>query len=165
MDYELIQRWNDVVEPSDTVYHLGDFTLQDDASQYFRQLNGYIHVLYNPWHHDKRWIKARMDTSVNTRYVSKSGHPIVARDPMAVLELDRTRKCPSIVLCHYPLARWDRQHYGAWHLYGHVHGRYQGEGYCYDVGVDNNDFYPVSLERIREIMVQKGWYEGWKQYG
>ena len=163
MDYELIRRWNSVVKPTDVVYHLGDFTLQDDASQYFCQLNGYIHILYNPWHHDKRWIKKRaLSTVQEARYVSKSGHPIVACDPLIVLELE---ECPPIVLCHYPIARWDRAHYGAWHLHGHCHGRYQGEGYIYDVGVDNNNFYPVSLAQIEEIMLGKGWYSGWKQYG
>lgn len=27
----------------------------------------------------------------------------------------------DIVLCHYPLACWNKEHYGSWHIYGHIH--------------------------------------------
>jgi calcineurin-like phosphoesterase family protein len=60
-----------------------------------------------------------------------------------------------IVLCHYPFAEWDRKHYGSWHLHGHSHGNYHGQGLIYDVGVDTNNFTPVSLEQITEIMARK----------
>ena len=60
-----------------------------------------------------------------------------------------------IVLCHYPLAIWDRRHYGAWHLYGHTHGAYTSDGLALDVGVDNWHYTPVSINQIIEAMKEK----------
>ena len=56
----------------------------------------------------------------------------------------------SITLCHYPMAVWDRKHYGAWHLHGHSHGtfEYKNGETAIDVGVDSQEFAPVSLDRI-----------------
>ncbi|KKL16922.1 hypothetical protein LCGC14_2490690, partial [marine sediment metagenome] len=57
-----------------------------------------------------------------------------------------------IVVCHYAMRRWERSHYGSWQLYGHSHGRLEPIGLQHDVGVDNNNFYPVSLIELVEIM-------------
>lgn len=151
MDTQLVERWNQVVDPSDTVFHLGDFTLGDVeiANSYFSQLNGEIRVLSNPWHHDRRWL-------INAR-----GSPYIRCDilpPMVVLEMAWGNEHPlAITLCHYPLAEWDRKHYGAWCLHGHSHGKHRGEGFIYDVGVDNNNFYPISLGGIFDVMYGMGW--------
>ena len=77
-----------------------------------------------------------------------------------------------IVLFHHPILDWYGMHYGSVHLHGHIHStgdynehnltkEFGGEfsvghtprnaslGYrIYDVGVDANAFYPVSLEFI-----------------
>jgi len=158
MDTELILRWNDRVKDEDTVYHLGDLTLSETliARWYLSRLNGLIFILANPWHHDKRWLPS---VGSALSFISGSGHQVRIWPPLDVLELHL-----PIVLCHYPLAVWDRRHYGSWHLHGHSHGRYQGEGFCMDVGVDANDFYPVSLEQVEETMRSKGWHEEWRQY-
>lgn len=143
MDEYMIEVWNRMVEPDDTVYHLGDFTLGNGATaiKYFEQLNGQIKILTNIWHHDKRWIK----------YLQNKWHKlwmhIEPLPPMVVLE-----NKPPIVLCHYPIARWDRKHYGSWHLHGHSHGEYLGKGFIMDVGVDANNFTPVSMETVKEYM-------------
>ena len=61
------------------------------------------------------------------------------------------------VLFHFPIIEWDKMHYGAWHLYGHVHGKDMGLGdrRAFDVGVDtrpNGDMAPWSFDELREIM-------------
>jgi len=157
MDAELIRLWNAVVKPTDTVYHLGDFTLfgPEAASLYFAQLNGIIRVLRNPWHHDKRWIPGHADMS--PEYRSKTGTVVTFHPPIVVLEFPEygDGKHPqTLVLCHYPLAVWDRKHYGAWHLYGHSHGQYQNDGLSFDVGVDCNHFRPVRLDGVARRMAQ-----------
>jgi len=155
MDTELIRRWNDLISDDDYVIHLGDFTLGENAVKYFEHLNGHISVLGNPWHHDRRWLPARHES-----LYTGSGERVHIRPPLDVVE---TNKVP-IVLCHYPLAIWDRKHYGAWHLHGHSHGGYKGKGFIHDVGVDNNNFRPVSISEIRVIMEKKGWHPEWKEY-
>lgn len=156
MGEEMIRRWNEAVVPGDIVYHLGDFTFQGKkrAGYYFSRLRGKIHILGYPWHHDKGWVKG---TPV---FHSASEHEVVIESPMVVLELENLRReqvkgfSTGITLCHYPVARWDRSHHGAWHLHGHSHGGYkrEGRGFILDVGVDCHDFYPVSLERVEKIM-------------
>jgi calcineurin-like phosphoesterase family protein len=47
---------------------------------------------------------------------------------------------------------WPRSHYNSWQLYGHSHGRLEPVGKQWDVGVDNNNFYPVSFDQLVEIM-------------
>jgi calcineurin-like phosphoesterase family protein len=165
MDREIISRWNCLVHNEDTVYHLGDFTLlgRDRAIAYARQLNGHIHVLANLWHHDHFWLN--YDFGDGYHYgayggmFSASGHVVTIEPPVIVMEryeLSATEHPQVIVLCHYPFAVWDRKHYGAWHLHGHSHMRYEGEGKVLDVGVDSHDFYPISLDKVVSYMKQKG---------
>jgi len=60
-----------------------------------------------------------------------------------------------VVVCHYAMRVWPKSHYNSWQLYGHSHGRLGGIGKQYDIGVDNNNFYPVSFNEICEIMQNK----------
>lgn len=151
MDAALIANWNKVIKPLDVVYHLGDFTLGDVdvANGYFSQLNGDIMVLSNPWHHDKRW-------QINAR-----GSPCIRcgiLPPIVVLEIEQGEGHPhAITLCHYPLAEWDRKHYGAWCLHGHSHGKYKSDGFIWDVGVDNNNYYPINLGGLFDVFHSMGW--------
>jgi len=142
MDETMISNWNAAVKDEyDIVYHLGDFTFGDFdlAQKYFSQLEGRIRILSNAWHHDKYWLKG---THI---FTSKNGHLVEILPPMVVLEYPYT-----LVLCHYPIAWWDRRHYGSWHLHGHSHGTYihKEDDLAFDVGVDCNQFYPISLEGV-----------------
>lgn len=156
-DTEMIRRWNEAVrDHRDTVYHLGDFTLGDigKAKWYFAQLNGEIKVLAYPWHHDRRWLDPVAD---GIKLLSASGCRVELLPPMVVLELTQYKrgKYPQIlVLCHYPISRWDRRHYGSWHLFGHCHGRHPSDGLSFDVGVDAQGFAPVSLEEVARRMYE-----------
>jgi calcineurin-like phosphoesterase family protein len=47
---------------------------------------------------------------------------------------------------------WPRSHDNSWQLYSHSHGKLPPVGNQWDIGVDNNGFYPVSFNKIREIM-------------
>ena len=129
MNKELIKRHNEVVGKDDVVVHAGDFawvgTFQE-ANDYFRQLNG-THI-YLKGCHDK-W----MPKNTITMWREMIGKQYV-------------------VVCHYPMRSWPRSYHGSFMLYGHCHGRLAPLGKQWDVGVDNNDFYPVSFEKIVEIM-------------
>lgn len=147
MNETMINRWNWVVRSGDLVYHLGDFCLGNSvqAQEIFGQLSGQIHVLAYPWHHDKRWLVESMH--------SKEG-PVVLEPPMVVLripEIKLDNHALRITLCHYPMARWEASHYGAWHFYGHAHETIpEVRNKSINVGVDAWGFYPVSLEELEE---------------
>lgn len=176
MDAVLIEKWNGRVGPDDIVFHLGDFTLGDMemADRYFAQLQGRIFVLANEWHHDCRWLDTipgghqppRFARAPRGLMVSSSGHAVQLLPPLVVLEVpwaEGSKHPIAITLCHYPLAEWDRKHYGAWHLHGHSHGKHQhnakpGEqAFILDVGVDAMGYGPICLGGVLDNMYSLGW--------
>lgn len=135
MNTEIVERWNKIVKENDLIYHLGDFAWSN--SLYFiKQLNGHIHIIFG--NHDK---DARKYKSSFQRY-SDFGFELKEKDH-------------HIVLCHYAMKVWNRSHFNSWHLYGHSHGTLTTNGKSYDVGVDSNNFKPVSLDEICDIMKDK----------
>ena len=58
----------------------------------------------------------------------------------------------SITICHYALRVWNKSHYSAWQLHGHSHGNLEPLRYQYDVGIDNNNFYPISFQQLKSII-------------
>lgn len=144
MNAVMVERWNSVVAKEDMVYHLGDFTLEDLShfTKWARQLNGNIRIL--PGSHDQPWLKdfaASQKIQVIALLVS-----------LEFSELGISGRPQVIVLCHYSMQVWDRSNHGAWHLFGHSHGKLKGIGSSFDVGVDCTDFVPLSLEQVAEKM-------------
>lgn len=128
MDAEIISNHNEVVKNGDIVVHVGDFTLAKNqfAQKIVEQLNG--EHIFIEGSHDK-WMKLQY-AQIWQRTIEKQ--PIIA--------------------CHYAMRVWPRSHYNSWLVYGHSHGGLPPEGKSWDVGVDNNDFYPVSFDQLKEIM-------------
>jgi calcineurin-like phosphoesterase family protein len=150
MDETMVKNWNDRVGANDTVFHLGDLTLNGDASSYLSRLKGRIQVLALEWHHDKEWLKKAKRGSP---LLSASGHEVVLLPGLVVLKVNAFKlgsHALPITLSHYPLAEWEASHHGAWHLHGHSHGNYRdpkGRA-CVDVGVDAQEFRPVGLMEL-----------------
>jgi calcineurin-like phosphoesterase family protein len=135
----LIKNHNDIVSSKDVTIHAGDFSLgkREETEQIIRQLNGH-HIFLNGSH--DYWLKG-----------TKSIHEIWEKSCYN----DRDGKKYHIIACHYCMRTWSRSHYNSWHVYGHSHGSLPSIGKSHDVGVDNNNFYPVSLEKLIEIMNNK----------
>lgn len=133
MNRALIIRHNEIVKPGDTVIHAGDFTLSNKVFAYgiVEKLNG-NHFFLNGSH--DYWLKGR-------------------RDIAQIMDL--TVDGIFLVICHYAMRTWARSHYNSWQLYGHSHGKLPPIGKQHDIGVDNNDFYPVSFELLKEIMAAR----------
>lgn len=127
-DY-IVEKWNEVVRPTDTVYHLGDFAFRCalPVYEYRRRLNGRIVLV--PGNHDPgfaiskdRWLwQALYDESFRTDE---------QRPALTEVKVLGQR----IVLCHYPMFRWNGSEKGVWHLHGHTHGNVKGPEGSLDVG-------------------------------
>jgi calcineurin-like phosphoesterase family protein len=146
MNRVMVEKWNSVVAEIDTVYHLGDFTLEDirHFTKWANQLHGEIKVL--PGSHDQPWLKDFVGSEkvqVIPPLVSVEFPEYIAGNPPQV-----------IVLCHYSMQVWDRSNQGSWHLFGHSHGKLKGIGLSLDVGVDCTGFTPLSLETVATRMIQ-----------
>jgi len=133
MDEEIIRRHNSVVGDGDIVVHVGDFTLIHHAEtvykRYVSRLKG-KHIFIRGSH--DRWVPQ----NCVSLWEQKIGSQVV-------------------VACHYAMRVWPKSHYGSWQIYGHSHGRLPPIGKQHDVGVDNNDFTPVSFEKLTEIMAKR----------
>jgi calcineurin-like phosphoesterase family protein len=55
-----------------------------------------------------------------------------------------------VTLCHYGMRVWPASHHGAWHFFGHSHGRLPNHGRSRDVGVDCVDvaFTPRTFRQL-----------------
>jgi calcineurin-like phosphoesterase family protein len=146
MNAVMVERWNRAVSEDDTVYHLGDVTLEDihHFTKWVVQLHGRIKIL--PGSHDGPWLKD---------FVASEKVQVIP--PLVSLEFPEISAGASpqvIVLCHYSMQVWDRSSQGSWHLFGHSHGRLKGIGSSFDVGVDCTEFRPLSLEEVAARMTQ-----------
>jgi calcineurin-like phosphoesterase family protein len=136
MDAEIIKHHNEKVKQNDMVIHCGDFTLKhrfEEGCAYAHQLNG-EHIFLRGSH--DRWLEKQI--GFHERWEKKIGDVYVVAD-------------------HYPGRVWARSHYGSIQVYGHVHSglshtKLKPLKNQYDVGVDNNNFYPVSLDELKEII-------------
>lgn len=160
MNSHMIDEWNAVVEPKDTVYYLGDLSFMKpvDTAILLTKLNGRIRLISG--NHDHR---KSIDAVVK---LLAGPDPVKHADTIKFAVLDRLFTLKTVLedvplrleLCHFPMLTWDRAHYGVWHLHGHSHGfcRYPHPNTTMlDVGVDNVGYRPISLADVAARMAGK----------
>ncbi len=153
MDEALVRNWNRMVNPEDTVYHLGDVGLRQRGWENLKHLNGIKHLVRG--NHDprrgreKREFEAYFETVCDLKTIKTQWTVDTPGGPVVHLQ--------KIVLCHYPMVSWDSSCHGSWQLHGHSHGTYKPpvDRLQMDVGVDCFDFAPVSLDRVAHILQAK----------
>jgi len=126
--------WNSTVKPGDTVYSLGDFMFTSKAEriiEYIAGLSGVKHFITGNHCNSRAWAHIRKTRVDDPRLGSVA---LVDKLHRCHFEVEGTKQ--MFVMCHFPLAVWENQHYGSWHLHGHSHGTYQGAGKSLDVGLD-----------------------------
>lgn len=151
MDEALIENWNQVVSDDDTVFHLGDFAFGGSNvwKSIIPRLNGHINLIIG--NHDRK--------NLRQGYMSSFGMVV----PQLQIEIEGN----PIYLNHYPFLCYGGSYRGVWQLFGHVHSGPNAEGLDisrlktlfptqYDVGVDNNDYAPISYKEVKaKIEYQK----------
>lgn len=145
-DETIITRWNAVVAPADVVYHLGDFALglnnPDRIRWIFNRLNGRKYLVYG--NHDVRRDGDLHPTNAGLEWAARPEAMMFIKD-----------EGQHIVLSHYAQRCWQGRNKGAWHFYGHAHGRLPAEGRSRDVGVDlpDVDFTPRTFKQLTKGML------------
>lgn len=145
MNEALIENWNKVVSDDDTVFHLGDFAFGGSNvwKEIIPRLKGHINLIIG--NHDRK----------NLRQGYMSFFDMVV--PQLQIEIEDT----SIYLNHYPFLCYGGSYRGVWQLFGHLHLSPDSSGldndrtkicfpYQYDVGVDLNNFTPISYNQVKE---------------
>ena len=148
MNDVMITNWNNAISKDDTVFHLGDFCLGGAAewTKILDRLNGKIYLIMG--NHDLK--------NIRQGFISRFEHVAMQMR----IEIGKKR----IYLCHYPFLCFEGSYKDdVWQLFGHVHTRRSNSGIDagrlqylyptqYDVGVDNNNFTPVSFGQVKRII-------------
>lgn len=150
MNEKLIENWNSVIKPGDTVFHLGDFCFGGSKAwnDLLDRLNGNIVLVKG--NHDEKSL--RQGYMMRFKWVGYQLHLLI--------------EGRSIYLNHFPFLCYGGTYRSSenqvWQLFGHIHsGPYSNTGKDferskilfptqYDVGVDNNNFTPISWEQVKE---------------
>ena len=141
MNEGLLFRINNKVGVNDELYILGDFTLRSTRSAVEEFRNGIIcdHVHLITGNHDyfakRAWASELFESIQPYKEIYDEGH--------------------KLILCHFPILYWngmDNDEHSI-HLYGHMHSRKDMQHPhpdAFNVGVDVNDWYPVTLKELLE---------------
>lgn len=141
---ECVRLVNERAKEDDVLYHLGDFSFAgtskfDEIKDFASRLKPKLVFLLG--NHDKPRI-------YNT-LMELMPHKILG--VYNYLEIGHAKT--KIVICHYPIASWNRMHHGSIHLHGHTHAQVLN-GKALDVGLDGvyDVFGEHKILSINEIM-------------
>lgn len=153
MNEMMIRRWNDVVSPSATVLHLGDFALgpRSKTLRAAQRLNGVI--LLMPGNHDAVSVlsggrRRKLYEAHFAELLPETGDRLLTAAGNAAL------------VSHYPFddpyaseamrALMPRDDGRALLVHGHTHQHDVVRGRQFHVGVDSHDYRPVPAARVAE---------------
>lgn len=146
MNEALINNINSCVHKNDRLYILGDISLHipvDEANHLISRIHGRKYLLLG--NHDT--IGQKDECKYDPSLFEWIG------DYLRISTYD-----VNIVMMHYPLLSWRKIASGSIMLHGHIHasGEYNRKNMTagirrFDVGVDANDYQPVSILKIKEM--------------
>jgi len=147
MDWRLIERWNKIVMPGDDVYHLGDL----GELWPLQYLNGNIHLRFGNYERD---------------LISKDGSKYLEKlhEAGLIFGYENNQLFEDYVLAHEPITAkelLDKTPNAEFALFGHIHGRQKIKKFGIDVGIDANNYAPISLDDIKfyRNAIEKGYYD------
>ena len=136
MNRVIIANYNAMVGNTDTVYLLGDLCHRipvEEANELIGKLKGRKILIRG--NHDKNYDPELFEEITDFKTISVDGI--------------------YIALMHYPMLSWPKSHHGSLQLHGHIHSsredneaNRQAGVRRYDVGMDANDYCPVSIKQI-----------------
>lgn len=151
MNEALISNWNNTVPKDGIVFHLGDFAFGGSEvwHKILSRLNGQIHLILG--NHDlKNFRQGYADSFASVQ-------------EQLTIDIDKKK----VILTHFPLlcyhGAWGTE-MNVWNLHGHIHvckNKQTNTGKDfermklafptqYDVGVDLNDYTPISFDEVKE---------------
>lgn len=140
MDKILIDNFFKRVKKKDVVYFAGDLSWDKNVAEHFLQYIKHDNIEFHfiRGNHDRR-----LQDSMLKKYCASIS-----------LYKDIQINNQKITICHYPMYSWSCSHFGAWLLHGHHHRNTEKQfpSKIMNVGIDVNNFSPVSFEEINIYM-------------
>lgn len=162
MNRGLVERWNAVVAPADTVWVLGDVAMGriSESLPVVGSLNGTKHLLSG--NHDRCWpgLGEKADDG-EERYLD-AGFATVRHGEIDIEVVGASGRSRTLHACHFPYEgdSQDEDRYpgarpddlGAWLLHGHVHEVWRQHGRMINVGIDAWGGEPVPADTILDLV-------------
>ena len=142
MERTIIERWNNKVSDSDSVYILGDvfYNYKKDPKTFLKSLKGHLNLITG--NHDYGLI---MNEDAVSCFES-------VNNLKQIIDNDR-----RVVMCHFPIIAWNKSHFGSYHVYGHVHSKIDEDTVymmkkekAFNAGCMINNYEPCTLEELEE---------------
>ena len=151
----LIANWNSVVKSDDDIIIAGDFIHSGNLEKIqsiLNRLNGKLWLVYG--NHDGQ---NKLDRPVVVEMFEGRCYDTM---DFQVEDAEIEDGFLKFHVNHYPCEYWTR---GAIHLHGHIHSGPKAETsektifkpLRYDIGVDNNNYYPISYEQVKIIITKQ----------
>lgn len=166
MDEGMVDRWNAVVRPEDSVYHYGDVAMGKISTSilHVARLNGNKFLI--PGNHDTCWPGNKKVRTSDKHMYEDVGFTILNPTEHRVIGETETSHGRVVRMCHFPyegdshdgdrFTEWRPKNDGLWIIHGHVHEKWKVKNKQLNVGVDVWDFTPVSEAQIVETIAQSG---------
>lgn len=160
MNEKIVLLYNTIVLPEDTVYHLGDFSMAFRPVETFTpRLNGTKHLIMgnHDFCHPGHQKGKKNPEGWKQKYLDCGFTSVSLQDTMQI-------NGQEVLLNHMPYKNLEAGEHGQkhmehrpddkglWLLHGHVHTQWKVKGKMINVGVDQWDFKPVSLETLADII-------------
>lgn len=142
MEDTIVENIHASIARNDEVYFLGDFVFRSKPQEVDRILERV--TAKGKWF----FVRGNHDHKKSVREIKKYATDGAVHD---ILQISPSGQ--PIILCHYPLMEWNKSYYGSWHLHGHDHKnlRYGDGKLRYNVAINLNNYYPVSLQKLQRI--------------
>lgn len=153
-DEFLVESLNSHIKPNDTVYHIGDFTIQWKGQENIDKITNFINKLNGRWifikgNHDNARILKEIINNTTKK------HEFFGSDYFGII------KDVNVHMYHFPIDNWDKMGYGGVHFHGHTHNKspeYKPNRFsvCFDLEFRPFNFDEFEFKTGREV---REWYE------
>lgn len=162
-DAAIIERWNRVIRPCDTVIHCGDVMFGEGGAErllnIFNALN-FKRLFLMPGNHHAGFKQLLRLAGTSGTYLLDGPEGVLKEIELIPNYMEFVVNRQPIVACHYPIASWNGMGKGVWCVSGHCHGSFPGsrkdaqEGKIIDLGIEVIDG-PISFCEVARIMNHK----------
>jgi len=140
-DETIIARHNEVIDPKDHFWMVGDFALTTSS---------YMESILKRMNGEKHFLRGNHDRKPSVKLFGQYG---IYHGEQVTISIDGQ----LIVLNHCRMYTWQGSHRGSWNIHGHSHGRLDNApwGKTIDVAINIRSFYPVPFPLIQSVMHSK----------
>lgn len=129
MDETIVNNWNSIVQPSDTIYHLGDVVINRKSLKILSRLNG-----------RKKLIMGNHDIFQNSDYLQY------------FVRLHGSHKLNNFLLTHIPVHPDSIPKWCDANIHGHLHANQINDPRYINVSIEKINYTPIALDSITSLL-------------